>query len=52
MLCMIDSKINVKKNNDDKCHVLVSTKKSVGIKIGDIKYIIICFIRYKNRCKL
>ena len=28
-------KNNRLKNNVDKCHVLVSTKKPVGIKIGD-----------------
>ena len=28
-------KINCLKNHVDKCHVLVSTNKSVGIKVGD-----------------
>ena len=35
MFCLIDSKIILLKNNVDKCHVLVSTTKPIGIKIGD-----------------
>ena len=35
MLCLNGSKIIVLKSNVDKCHVLVSMNKPVGIKIGD-----------------
>ena len=43
------------KNNDDKCHILVSMNKLVGIKIGDYRIENSeCkkTIRCKNRCKL
>ena len=35
MPCLIGSKIIIFKNNVDKGHLLVSTNKPVGIKIGD-----------------
>ena len=43
-------KNNRLKNNIDKCHVLVSTKKPVGIKVGDTT--IDNSVCNFNRCKL